>query len=122
MNRMRDGEPAGRLRHAAPLHHGEKNMKVPQFDPVADAIRPLHFGTYLKKLQARRKLELVTFSQSRQRFNSKCEISGLRGIAVSVPPRIEEAGARRRCQRDHRKQAATLFPKTGYLLIWGILP
>jgi hypothetical protein len=34
-------------------------MKVPQFDPVADAIRPLHFGTYLKKLQARRKLELA---------------------------------------------------------------
>jgi hypothetical protein len=37
-------------------------MKVPQFDPMADAIRPLHFDTYLEKLQVCRKLEVVNCS------------------------------------------------------------
>jgi hypothetical protein len=32
----------GRFRHAAPLSHGKNDMKVPQPDAAADAIRPVH--------------------------------------------------------------------------------
>jgi hypothetical protein len=31
-----------RFRHAAPFGHGEQDVKIPQPDTPADAIRPIH--------------------------------------------------------------------------------
>jgi len=41
-DRLGDRKTFGRSRHAFPLHHGEKNMHITQFQPSPDPIRPIH--------------------------------------------------------------------------------
>ena len=41
-DRLGDGEMLGRPGHAALLHDGEQDMKVPQSDAATDAVRPFH--------------------------------------------------------------------------------
>ena len=44
-NGMRDGEPRGRLRHAAGFRHREHDVKVAQPDATADAVSTSPFST-----------------------------------------------------------------------------
>jgi hypothetical protein len=41
-HRVRDGQAIGRARHAAGLHHRQKDMQVAQLEPAADAVAPLY--------------------------------------------------------------------------------
>jgi hypothetical protein len=43
-NGMRDGEVGGRFRHAAPLGDRKQDVEIPQPDPPANPIRPVHVG------------------------------------------------------------------------------
>jgi len=44
--RLRDRKLGRRLGHAPLLHHGEKNMQVPQLETASDTIDPLHGASY----------------------------------------------------------------------------
>ncbi len=62
---MRNRELRGCFRHTTLFGHGEHDMKIPQSDAAADAIRPVHFRPLVWWLQGYRKIELPNYSGAR---------------------------------------------------------